>query len=462
MAGPDEGGEVSRRGRPEVPAREAEVEVGGKVVAGGVAPLAIDEAVGRRQQLERVDAEVLEVGTPPLEGRDAGELCRLDVGLDQRPRIAERADPDLCAAFELLGPDPGRGQLVDDEAVVRWQLANVGVAGPVGRLAAWVAGHQTAVLEHQDASRVAVVLAESRVVRRIRQQSFEAPIDGPSGRVGAPDHRMRGLARVAVLDRKPVVVDLPIGEVAIGCGDLPQIRRGRRRPQLELALVNKRGRVAVPEPADGELWRRVRVAWTPKDKVRSFTFEQIGCHVSSIVEHWRCKPYVSSVWGARFSRKRRLGIVRAIGPRQPFRPLPSWVWALNNDLLGIDQAGRDLPRQQPARSEPVLSSDLDRALDHPNQVVVHALQPLTRQLAETETIRRHPTRKVTTPVPVEEGVGGGALPMSAGTSPRGRRKPNGSACQRRTMAGVQDEAKHAISAMSPLKSCAVEKPQPQR
>jgi hypothetical protein len=43
-----------------------------------------------------------------------------------------------------------------------------------------------------------------------------------------------------------------------------------------------------------------------------------------------------------------------------------------------------------------------------------------------------------------------------------RRKPNGSACQRRTMAGVQEEAKHAIRAMSPLKSCDVPKPQPQR
>ena len=69
-------------------------------------------------------------------------------------------------------------------------------------------------------------------------------------------------------------------------------------------------------------------------------------------------------------------------------------------------------------------------------------------------------RKVTTPVPVAGSVAGGALAMSAGTSFRGRRKPNGSACQRRTMAGVQDEAKHATSAMSPLKSCEVEKPQP--
>jgi hypothetical protein len=61
--------------------------------------------------------------------------------------------------------------------------------------------------------------------------------------------------------------------------------------------------------------------------------------------------------------------------------------------------------------------------------------------------------QTTTPVPVEGGVEGGALPKSAGTSFPGRRKPNESACQRRTIAGVQEEAKHAISAMSPLKFC---------
>jgi hypothetical protein len=69
--------------------------------------------------------------------------------------------------------------------------------------------------------------------------------------------------------------------------------------------------------------------------------------------------------------------------------------------------------------------------------------------------------QTTTPVPVEGGVEGGALPMSAGSSFHGRRKPNGSACQRRTIVRVQDEAKHAIRAISPLKSCDVEKPQPQ-
>ena len=61
--------------------------------------------------------------------------------------------------------------------------------------------------------------------------------------------------------------------------------------------------------------------------------------------------------------------------------------------------------------------------------------------ANTVCIKRspYPIKKVTTPVPVEGGVAGGALPMSAGSSFHGRRKPNGSACQRRTMAGVQDE-----------------------
>jgi hypothetical protein len=88
--------------------------------------------------------------------------------------------------------------------------------------------------------------------------------------------------------------------------------------------------------------------------------------------------------------------------------------------------------------------------------VVHALQTITRQLLRQKAIRPCPIRKVTTPVPVEGGVAGGTLAVNAGSSPHRRRKPNGSACQRRTMAEVHDEAKHAIRAMSP--SCEVKKP----
>ena len=53
-------------------------------------------------------------------------------------------------------------------------------------------------------------------------------------------------------------------------------------------------------------------------------------------------------------------------------------------------------------------------------------------------LRRYPIRQTTTLVPVDGGVAGGGLPMSAGSSFHGRRQPNGSACQRRTMAGVQE------------------------
>jgi hypothetical protein len=66
--------------------------------------------------------------------------------------------------------------------------------------------------------------------------------------------------------------------------------------------------------------------------------------------------------------------------------------------------------------------------------------------------RRYPIRKVTTPVPVEGGVVGGALPMSAGSSFHGRRKPNGSACQRRQFPRIplmsRDQLSRLITARS--------------
>jgi hypothetical protein len=46
-------------------------------------------------------------------------------------------------------------------------------------------------------------------------------------------------------------------------------------------------------------------------------------------------------------------------------------------------------------------------------------------LLRQKPIRCYPIRKVTTPVPVEAGVDGGALPKSAGSSFHGRRNPNG-------------------------------------
>jgi hypothetical protein len=131
-------------------------------------------------------------------------------------------------------------------------------------------------------------------------------------------------------------------------------------------------------------------------------------------------------------------------------------------LAPRNERGLALTRAQAFRDPEVLGRDLDRALDHPNQVGVHACSRSRDSLRRLKAIRRYPIRKVTTPVLVEGGVAGGALPMSAGTSFPGRRNPNGSAFHRRIMAGVQDAAKHAIRAMSPLRSWLVEKPQPNR
>ena len=93
-------------------------------------------------------------------------------------------------------------------------------------------------------------------------------------------------------------------------------------------------------------------------------------------------------------------------------------------LAPRNERGLALTRAQAFLDPEVLSRDLDRALDHPNQVGVHALQPITTKKA----IGRYPIRKVTTPVPVEGGVAGGALPISAGTQrlpwlPRQRCRP---------------------------------------
>ena len=81
--------------------------------------------------------------------------------------------------------------------------------------------------------------------------------------------------------------------------------------------------------------------------------------------------------------------------------------------------------------------DLDRALDHPKQVGVCTPRSRSREsLLSLKAVRRYPIRKMTRPVPVAGGVAGAALPMSAGSSFHGRRKPNGSAFHRRIMAGV--------------------------
>jgi hypothetical protein len=63
----------------------------------------------------------------------------------------------------------------------------------------------------------------------------------------------------------------------------------------------------------------------------------------------------------------------------------------------------------------------------------------------------YPIRKVTTPVPVEGGMAGSALPMGPGTSFQGRRKPTDRRATASPWQGPGEEAKHAMIEVSLLK-----------
>jgi hypothetical protein len=64
-------------------------------------------------------------------------------------------------------------------------------------------------------------------------------------------------------------------------------------------------------------------------------------------------------------------------------------------------SGLALPRAQALPGPGSPESNLAHALDQPNQVRMHAVGPIRRQLLRVKAIRRYPIRKVTTPVPVE-------------------------------------------------------------
>jgi hypothetical protein len=92
-----------------------------------------------------------------------------------------------------------------------------------------------------------------------------------------------------------------------------------------------------------------------------------------------------------------------------------------------DQLCLALTRAQAFLNPEVVGRDLDRVLDHPDEVGCTPCRRPRDSLLRQGATRRYPIRKVTTPVPVEGGVEGGALLKSAGSSFHGRRKPNGSA-----------------------------------
>src|SRR5215510_9929741 len=134
---------------------KAQVEIGGEIVARRVAPFAVDEAVGGRQQLERVDAEVLEVRLSDRERSHSREVARRRGALDERENVAKRSRADAQRALRL-DPAPTRRQLVDDEAVIGGKRVERSVVLPVRLLAAGIAWNELAAAPFDHGRRAAV------------------------------------------------------------------------------------------------------------------------------------------------------------------------------------------------------------------------------------------------------------------------------------------------------------------
>jgi hypothetical protein len=70
-----------------------------------------------------------------------------------------------------------------------------------------------------------------------------------------------------------------------------------------------------------------------------------------------------------------------------------------------ERIGRRRSRvRKPAWTRKFLGRDLDRTLDHPNQVGVQALQPISYSFLRRSPFGRYPMMQTTTPVPVEGGA----------------------------------------------------------
>src|SRR6266540_5142837 len=81
---------------------------------------------------------------------EAGEGTTAASRLDQGLHVPERPDADVLGVHHVAESGPGRGQLVDDQPVVGWQVAHRDIAAGIRalkeeRLALRVAGHQPAV-----------------------------------------------------------------------------------------------------------------------------------------------------------------------------------------------------------------------------------------------------------------------------------------------------------------------------
>src|SRR5205807_6598087 len=110
MAGGHKRRKIGGRRRRGMASRKSQIKIGGEIVARRVAPLAVDEAVGRRQQLESVDAEVFKMCLAGRERSYSREIDRCRGPLYERKDVTESPAGDADGAL-CLNPAPPRWQL---------------------------------------------------------------------------------------------------------------------------------------------------------------------------------------------------------------------------------------------------------------------------------------------------------------------------------------------------------------
>jgi hypothetical protein len=187
---------------------KTQIKIGGEIVARRVAPFAVDEAVGGRQELERIDAEILEVRPADRERRHPREVAGRGAPLYERKNVAERSPTDADGALRL-GPAPPGRELVDDKPVIGGKTVEGDIVVPVRFLSAGVAWDELAIAPLDHGGRAAIVVGERR-----RQHRAQPPFHRRGGRIRAQNACRRRRLRVGVRHLEPIVVDVIVHESA--------------------------------------------------------------------------------------------------------------------------------------------------------------------------------------------------------------------------------------------------------
>ena len=149
--------QVTVRGRPRVVLGVAEIVIRRKIVCRSVSPFALIEAIGGRQKLNRVHAELREIRAAGLSYVEAGKISPFRGTVNQRNHIAKRPCANL-AFTRGSGPCPGCWQFINNEPIVRRPVRQGRFILQRPGFAACIAGEQLALAEFHDRGRIPVVV----------------------------------------------------------------------------------------------------------------------------------------------------------------------------------------------------------------------------------------------------------------------------------------------------------------